>query len=171
LHQNHFRDYDSATGRYAQSDPTGLNGGLNTYTYVTDNPIDLVDPFGLRPLTACEKKVLAPYIGKRDLDNADLHDGEVPWWLGKQYIGVTIGNDIYFRSGIYDPSTPEGVALLGHELVHVDQYRAGMTISKYVWSTRHGYENSPYEKSAYAEQDEIQKNLTNEHMAACTCRQ
>jgi hypothetical protein len=59
--------------------------------------------------------------------------------------------------------------LLGHELVHVDQYRAGMTIFKYVWST-HGYDNSLYEKSACAEQDEIQKNLTNEHMAACTCR-
>jgi len=163
------RYYSPQFGRFIAEDPLGIAAGSNFYAYVNGDPIDLDDPFGLRPLTQCEKDVLAPYIGKRDLDNADLHDGEVPWWLGKNYIGVTIGNDIYFRAGVYDPSTPDGIALLGHELVHVDQYRAGMNIGKYVWSTRHGYENSPYEKSAYAEQAEILRNLMREHAAACTC--
>ena len=31
LHYNYFRDYDPSTGRYVQSDPTGLQGGLDTY--------------------------------------------------------------------------------------------------------------------------------------------
>jgi len=44
LFYNYFRDYDPITGRYVESDPIGLDGGLNTYGYVGGNALHLVDP-------------------------------------------------------------------------------------------------------------------------------
>jgi RHS repeat-associated protein len=47
LYYNYFRDYDPTTGRYIQSDPIGIEGGLNTYSYVENNPLIIIDAFGL----------------------------------------------------------------------------------------------------------------------------
>ena len=47
FHYNYFRDYNPKTGRYIESDPIGLAGGINTYGYTRGNPIKGSDRFGL----------------------------------------------------------------------------------------------------------------------------
>ncbi|KRB02564.1 hypothetical protein ASD86_23940 [Lysobacter sp. Root690] len=47
LSYNYYRDYESAGGRYIQSDPIGLRGGVSTYAYAISNPVLWVDPLGL----------------------------------------------------------------------------------------------------------------------------
>lgn len=47
LNDNYFRDYDPATGRYVESDPIGLDGGLSTYAYALGDPIGKSDESGL----------------------------------------------------------------------------------------------------------------------------
>ena len=44
---NYYRDYSPEIGRYIQSDPIGLKGGINTYGYANQNPLRFIDRMGL----------------------------------------------------------------------------------------------------------------------------
>lgn len=46
MHYNQQRDYSPVLGRYIQTDPIGLNGGVNTFIYAEGKPISLSDPTG-----------------------------------------------------------------------------------------------------------------------------
>ena len=41
------RFYDSENGRYISADPIGLDGGINLFAYVQNDPVNWFDPYGL----------------------------------------------------------------------------------------------------------------------------
>jgi len=44
---------------------------------------------------------------------------------GVAAVAFTVGSDIFFRAGFYQPRAPAGQHLLAHELTHVVQQRSG----------------------------------------------
>ncbi len=63
-HYNYFRDYDPSLGRYIESDPVGLKGGLNTFAYVDSNPLFHSDALGLRrgSVSGFLQKIIEEYL-------------------------------------------------------------------------------------------------------------
>jgi len=70
LHNNWMRYYNPATGRYVTSDPIGLWGGINMYTYVYGSPLMYADPLGL--LSARDVAGFIPVVGSA-LDAYDAY--------------------------------------------------------------------------------------------------
>lgn len=103
-----------------------------------------------RVLNASEREQFKPYFSRKVIEQARIVEGCVPFWLKRNMCAVVLGRYIYLRPGAYQANTAQGLALLGHELVHVSQFMHGMTILRYLWSCRHGYRQSPYEIQAYA---------------------
>ena len=51
------RYYDGEVGAFLSKDPLGFEGGINLYSYVGNDPINLIDPYGLREWTISRKGV------------------------------------------------------------------------------------------------------------------
>lgn len=103
-----------------------------------------------RLLSTVERASYQPYFQPRTLDLVRIIEGRTPFWLSKKMCAVVLGTDIYFRNGAYQANTSKGIELLAHELTHIEQYLSGMTVFKYLWASRHGYRQNPYEVEAYA---------------------
>ena len=112
-----------------------------------------------RSLSVGEKALLRPYVPDRDLDEAVLHEGRVPWYLPRRFTAIVRGRHIFVRTGIYDSGTVDGLSLLAHELTHVRQYRQGMTALGYLWRSLRGYHANPYEREAFAVQARVRGDL------------
>jgi RHS repeat-associated protein len=71
------RMYSPALGRFLQTDPIGVAGGINLYAYVENDPVNYVDPLGLQ-----EEVVEIVVTGTRVRVNAPQPGGANIWARG-----------------------------------------------------------------------------------------
>jgi RHS repeat-associated protein len=85
---NGYRDYNSGFGRYLESDPIGLNGGVNTYIYAMDNPITGSDALGL---CNCQVNVTVTAVGPNQAKGDGALFSNYPAQAGGSIPGGTMG--------------------------------------------------------------------------------
>ncbi len=97
---NYFRTYDPSTGRYLESDPIGLGGGLNTYGYVGGNPVRRIDRYGL--WSGVDDAIFAgggAIIGLAGRAIGDLITWDLSSW--QEYAGAAVGGAVGGETLLY----------------------------------------------------------------------
>ena len=74
------------------------------------------------PMPVAIQRKMEAFFGA-DFSDVRVHSGPQAHAIGA--IAFTLGSSIYFAPGQYRPETPRGQQVLGHELAHVLQQRAG----------------------------------------------
>jgi RHS repeat-associated protein len=179
LYYYRARYYDPQVGRFLSEDPAGPSDGLSHYAYVENNPVALTDSSGRVPdvianmlgrqLSDCVKDILKQYFPNFDLGKIRLHQDKSLHWFGVS--GMTRGNYIQYEPDDINGSV-QGIALLGHEVMHSVQYAKTGKLSfysnyalSYVRDRWHGdthntaYRKIPVEVEAYKKETEIFQDL------------
>jgi RHS repeat-associated protein len=86
------RQYNPSLGRFLQTDPIGIAGGVNLYAYVGGDPVNAVDPWGLQDCAPGPDEACAPYEtgwllcstvsipGRPDLGSETTCRPEIGWY-------------------------------------------------------------------------------------------
>jgi hypothetical protein len=83
------------------------------------------------PLPGTTRSFVEPRF-KRDFSHIRIHTGPEAADLSRsvQARAFTVGNDVFFNRGAFQPATREGVRLLAHELTHTIQQGGGKDIDR-----------------------------------------
>ncbi|MEA3476643.1 MAG: RHS repeat-associated core domain-containing protein [Bacteroidota bacterium] len=118
LHYNWHRYYAPSTGRYMTPDPIGLDGGINLYAYVLNDPVNFVDPDGLWAL-----QVAGALIGGGANAYANHNAYQTGAMSGSDYFksivwGAGVGALSSFVPGIWGSAFAGGFGSTANDLFH-----------------------------------------------------
>jgi RHS repeat-associated protein len=112
----HHRTLDLATGSFLSPDPLaggpGSAVGANPYHYAANDPVGLIDPFGLRPMTDADLERLRESAGRpawqKAYDSAqDLVDHPIDWarehWETVAAAGLVVVGGVLVATGVGAP--------------------------------------------------------------------
>ena len=89
LNYNYFRSYQAGQGRYSQSDPIGLAGGLNRFGYAETNPVSFIDADGL----VASRDPWFGYGGDKGFK--DWWHGQKPYYGGQDIPNKEVCDNLY----------------------------------------------------------------------------
>jgi hypothetical protein len=120
----------AACEREEESKPTLQKKAASGPAFQAPHAVESVlNTGGGQPLTAAQQGFFAPRLG-RNLTDVRIHTGPQAGASARAVnaLAYTVGRDIVFAEGEWQPHTASGLHLLAHELVHVAQ-QDGLTDS------------------------------------------
>jgi hypothetical protein len=103
-----------------------LNDGEEEQEGTRSPVLDVVGQGGGKPLDAATRPAMEQALGA-DLGSVRIHSDGAAAASARavQAHAYTVGEDVVFGAGQYQPDTPGGQRMLAHELTHVVQQRSG----------------------------------------------